>query len=509
MSRQIPSAAQPTPAIPTLWLALHLPLLPLEAIYPNWLTDLGTVVLEQNRVLAISRLAQRAGVRIGMRRSSVQMLLPEAQFWQREVEREKTSLHSASMTLLQFSPQVAAAEQASILLNVGASLNLFGGVRRLRRLVLQSMATLGISATIGVATTARGAWLLAHAAAAEQRRGRYCLSLPKLARQLNALPVALLPAARPWLEWLQGIGCNSLGDLRRLPRAGLQRRCGKALLPNLDCAYGEAAELYPWITLAPQFKARIELPDRIAHAEAIFNFARSLLLQLCGWLCAKQLAVSAIELQLEHERGRLAIAPSTLVIALAQASWQETHLSRLLKERLAQLKLTAPVIAIRLHATQVAMMQAPSACLFPEPGGTSEDAQRLLELLVARLGAENVLQAAPQADHRPEMANHWIPVLQVRPPLPALPMLARPTWLLQQALALAVHQHRPCYGTHLKLMSPPERIEAGWWNGQLVTRDYFVAENAEHQRCWIYRERISPSQQNHSEAAWYLHGVFG
>lgn len=460
-------------------------------------------------MLAMSSCAQRAGVRVGMRRGSVQMLLPDAQIRQRAAERESASLHSAAMALLQFSPQVAAAEQASILLNVGASLSLFGGVRRLRRLVLQSMTTLGLSAAIGVAPTARAAWLLAHAAAAATRSGRYCLSLPKLSRHLNTLPVALLPAARPWLEWLQGIGCVKLGGLRQLPRAGLQRRCGKALLPSLDCAYGEATELYPWITVAPQFKARIELPDRIEHAEAIFNFARSLLLQLCGWLCSQQLALSAFELQLEHERGRLAIAPTPLVVALAEASWQEAHLSRLLKERLAQLKLTAPVIALRLHATQVIAMQPPSACLFPEPGGSTEDAHRLLELLVARLGAENVLQAAPLADHRPEVANHWIPALQARPAPPAPPILQRPAWLLPQAIPLAVHQHRPCYGTRLKLMSPPERIEAGWWNGQLVTRDYFVAENAEHQRCWIYRERISPSQQDHGEAAWYLHGVFG
>ena len=77
-----------------------------------------------------------------------------------------------------------------------------------------------------------------------------------------------------------------------------------------------------------------------------------------------------------------------------------------------------------------------------------------------------------------------------------------------------MHNHRPCYGTPLKLLSPAERIEAGWWNGELVTRDYFVAENAAHVRCWIYRERISQSGQTHQnnnddDAIWYLHGLFG
>ncbi len=413
-------------------------------------------------------------------------------------------------------------EQASILINVGASLRLFGGVRRLCRHVMKTMATLGMHATLGCATTARGACLFAHAVAmnatvrSATRSGKYCLSLHKLPRHLDRLAVSLLPAAKPWLEWLQGIGCHQLGALRQLPRAGLQRRCGKALLHSMDCAYGVATELYQWLEAPPEFNGRAELPDRIEHADAILGFARILLLQLCGWLNSKQLAITKFQLQLEHERGRQAIAPTLLEIKLAESTWREEHLSRLLKERLAQLKLDAPVIVIRLHAMQVEAMQAPSASLFPEPGGSKEEQHRLLEILVARLGAENVLQAAPQMDHRPEVANTWVSVMsdvahkRKLSPGSNLPQaMDRPAWLLAQALPLKVHQHRPCYGGALKLMSPAERIEAGWWNGQLVTRDYFVAENAEHVRCWIYRERIHPLNQNESDAAWYLHGLFG
>jgi protein ImuB len=468
----------------------------------------------------MSQCAQQAGIQAGMRRSSVQMLMPEAVCKQREIDRENASAETVAIALLQYSPQVSRAEQASILINIGASLSLFGGIRKLCRLVMKTMAALGISATLGCAATARGAWLLAHAAASQAhtgRTGRYCLSLKNLPHQLDALQISLLPAARPWLEWLHGIGIGNLGALRQLPRAGVQRRCGKAILHSLDCAYAEATELHQWIQVAPEFKAHMELPDRIEHAEAILNFARSLLLQLCGWLTHQQLAVSAIELHLEHERGRMAIAPTRLKIALAEATWKEEHLSRLLKERLAQLTFDAPVIAIRLHASQVVPMQVPSASLFPEPGGSTEDGHRLLELLVARLGAENVLQAASLEDHRPEVANQWVSVQVAGAPagksrqtaVPTHPTLNRPAWLLPQAIALEMRQHSPCYGTRLTLMSPAERIEAGWWNGQLVTRDYFVAENAEHQRYWIYRERVSPSQARQSDAVWYLHGVFG
>lgn len=509
-----------------------MPQLSIDAFRPNWLADIGTVVLDKNRVIAVSAFAQAAGVQLGMRGSSVQMLLPDAEIKQRDSERENTALHSAALALLQYSPQVVVAEQASILINIGASLRLFGGVRLLCRLVMKTMVALGMRATMGCASTAHGAWLFAHAVArnaaarpvsalhshshSHSRSAKFCLSQKKLPRHLDRLAVSLLPAAEPWLDWLKGIGCQQLGALRQLPRAGLQRRCGKALLHSMDCAYGEATELYQWLEAPPEFNARAELPDRIEHADAILGFARILLLQLCGWLSNRQLAITKFQLQLEHERGRQAIAPTLLEINLAEATWREEHLSRLLKERLAQLKLDAPVIVIRLHAMQVEAMQAPSASLFPEPGGSKEERHRLLELLVVRLGPENVLQAAPQMDHRPEVANAWVSVMsdvaQKRKLLAGSnlpPSMDRPAWLLAQALPLKVHQHRPCYGTALKLMSPAERIEAGWWNGQLVTRDYFVAENAEHVRCWIYRERINPLNQNDADAAWFLHGLFG
>ena len=53
----------------------------------------------------------------------------------------------------------------------------------------------------------------------------------------------------------------------------------------------------------------------------------------------------------------------------------------------------------------------------------------------------------------------------------------------------------------LDLATGPERIEAGWWDGEEVRRDYYVATNARGESYWIYREHRDLS-------AWYLHGVF-
>lgn len=333
---------------------------------------------------------------------------------------------------------------------------------------------------------------------------RRVVRLDKLAKWLDALSCRLLPEAMPCQDWLDGIGCSVLRDLRKLPRAGLQRRCGKEVLDALDRAYGQAPELFEWIQPPPNFSAKLELPDRVEHAEAVLFSAKRLILQLTGWLVALQLAVSRMVLLLEHERGKSAIPPTPVEIALAEPAWRDDHLVRILKERLGQLQLIAPVIALRLEACQVGPMAPVTETLFPEPGGTAADFHRLLELLVARLGRDRVLVPAPRADHRPEAGNRWVPAINAKKanfsPAPRLP---RPFWLLNQPLALILRDHRPFYGSPLKLISGPERVECGWWDGAVVMRDYFVAQGADMACYWVYRERAE------LEAKWFLHGLFG
>jgi len=465
-------------------------------------------VLEQDRVLAASPRAQAAGIAPGMRRGGVTMLMPEAVLLERDPAREAEAMHAVAMAMLQYTPQVAEAEEACLLLDVGASLRLFGGASALCRRLRASLRTLGFTARLSCAPTARGAWLLAR-----HGRGRV-LRTPSLVRRLDRLAVGLLPPARAYADWFDGIGCQSLGELRRLPRPGLQRRCGKPLLDLLDAAYGQAPELFEWIEAPVTFRARLELFDRIEQAELLLAGAQRLLQQMTGWLCARQLAVERVTLTLEHERGRVARPPTMLDIALSEATWRDEHLVRLLKERLARQTLDAPVIGLVLEAPQVQPMEPPSECLFPEPGGSAEDQQRLFELLAARLGPENVLQAVPQADYRPELANVWVPVqMKVRPAAARAQLpseagsLPRPAWLLAKPIALLMREHRPFYGSPLKMVSTPERIEAGWWS-QSQTRDYFIAQGQDHAYYWVYRERIVGDAQQ-AEPRWFLHGLFG
>lgn len=481
---------------------MHLPLLALECIRPRWSEPGLFAVVERERVVAVSPQAHAAGVALGMRAGGVAAVAPSTTLLPRAPERELAARQAAALALLQYTPEVALAGSEGLLLDVSASLTLFRGRLALARAMRASLAALGLSATLGMAPTSQGAWLLAR-----QRREhgvplrRRAVRMALLERLLDQLPATDLPAALPFAEWLSGIGAERIGALRRLPRQGIQRRMGRATLAQLDQAYGLAPELHEWLQVPEQFAARLETMERVEHAEALLDGATSLLAQLTGWLVSTHQAVAAFALLLEHERGRAAVPPSVIEVQLGQPAWRSEHLVRLLKERLGRTELVAPVIALQLEARQLRALAPPNGGLFPEPGGTAEDFQRLVELLSARLGSENVLAPAVVHDHRPEVRNAWLPLAMLGRRGERGPAQEQPFWLLPKPIPLLVRGDRPFYQSPLKMVSGPERVEAGWWNDQLAARDYYVAQADDATCYWIYLERVVNGH-------WHLHGIF-
>lgn len=450
-----------------------------------------------------SREAKLTGIRAGMRMGGVAAMAPDTVMLERDIEKERLALDAITMAMLQYTPEVAHAEDFSVLLDVTSSLRLFGGPLAICRHVRTSIATLGFTASLGAAPTALAAWLLARCAPTRgQPVRRRVLKIHTLTRRLDRLPCHLLPAAQLHDEWLTGIGAENLGALRKLPRAGLLRRTSKQILEGLDRAYGQAPELFDWIKVPATFSARMETFDRIEHADALLFGAKRLIVQLVGWLVSTQQAVSMFVLSLEHERGRAAIPPTEIEILLGEPAWHEEHLIRLLKERLGRVELVAPVIALRVEAKGLVPMLPPTQSLFPEPGGTPADFHRLLELLTARLGKENILAPAAVHDYRPEVCNAWAPAADKQMKAEdECEVFERPFWIISTPIALLVRNDRPFYGSPLKLIKGPERVEAGWWDDQLAARDYYIAQAADASCYWIYLERTN-------DARWFLHGLY-
>jgi protein ImuB len=204
--------------------------------------------------------------------------------------------------------------------------------------------------------------------------------------------------------------------------------------------------------------------------------------------------------RLRFELGHESAGATRFELDLVSATRDLEHLVAVLRERLERLALPAPATAIALESALLLPLAARSRTLLPDAREQAETVARLIERLRARLGKDAVQGLAAVADYRPEYAwraaepgagaeGAWLP-------------LSRPLWILNVPRPLGEVADVPQYEGPLALLAGPERIEAGWWDGGDVERDYFIARNPALSLLWVYRER-------RIGGAWYLHGFFG
>ena len=508
-----------------LWIALHLPLLSLESFAATLPPEAGNAplaLMDAQAILHVNAAARALGVRPGFKRATALALAPQLTFGQADPARDAQALAAVAHVALAFTPSVSIQPPSdaipddsphTVLLEVQASLRYFGGLTTLLQRLQDALAPLGHCVHIVSARTALGAALLARVHARLD-----CADLAATRAALDRAPVWLLGPGRAHWEALQGMGLRTIADLRAVPRDGLARRFGELVLGELDCASGTRPDPREPLVLPPAFDSRLELFARADTSAQLMHGATVLLARLVAWLSAQHAFVRRFTLLMEHEqRSRhdpSGTAVTSLEVALAEPSRDCAHLLVLLRERLAPLQLPAPTLELRLRAADIARRAPPNAELFPTPASEHEGLTRLIERLQARLGREQVLRLVPRQDHRPERATFSRSADAALRPVrarstgggaPAAWHAMRPVWLLRHPEPLHERDSEPLVdGQALQLLSGPERIESGWWDAELVARDYFIAQLPGGALVWIYRARVPAAGP-----CWFLQGRFG
>jgi protein ImuB len=498
-------------------------------------------------VLAGNAAAYAAGVRPGQSLNAAIAFASQLEARPRNAAQEQERLARLAAWCQQFTPLVSLEPGNELLLEVKGSLALFEGARSLLQRLATGLREQGITAQLALAPTPRAALWLARALPSPQPspaggrgsealapsplrgegwgEGRIVEKPEALGRHLAPVPLRLLGWPEELFAQLTSLGLRTIGDLMRLPRSGMARRLGQARLDELDRALGRRADVRRGFRRPQRFDARRAPDHEIESAPGLAAACEPLLDELQAYLRERQAAIAVLALEIRHRS-----QPRTrLRIGLAAPSGDITHLRALLEERLASLSLPAPAIALRLHSGAL-LEQVPVAgnLKIEERAGARAPADalpRLLERLRARLGPEAVFGVSTVEDHRPECAWRTNDVPSPHPssasgrgsgapydsadfrPLPpgerdGVRGAGRPLWLCAEPQWLSDKNPITRGRAPLELLSGPERIETGWWDGREVLRDYFVARDARGVRLWIYRDRCAPH-------GWYLHGLFG
>lgn len=473
------------------WLALHCHGLPLT-VFAEAPSPAVVVERAQGReqVIAADARAREAGIRPPMALAAARIRCPGLAALARDRTAEIAVLEQLAERALCVTDHVAVEPPLDLLLEIGRSRDYFGGHAAVLGAVDRLLTRAGYVAWQGVAPTPAAARVLAHAGGGEAE------DREALERALADVPVALAAPDAATARRLQGWGVHSLGACLALPRAGLARRLGPAMLTALERITGQRRETVARFTPAQVFRARLALAGETASLECVLAAVEALCRRLAQWLRERDAAIQGFTLWLHALRGEA----TAVTVGLAVPGRDAAHLRALAGERLERTGLAAPVVAVTLVSERPAEHR-------PRPGDLWADADRepgeyLLERLRARLGRDAVAGLTLRADHRPERAWDWhepgqIPVHEP----PAMP--ARPLWLLTRPAELATGAgERPLLAGPVELLGGPERIETGWWDGDRVERDYFVARSRLGLVLWLYRERRPPRR-------WFVHGLFG
>lgn len=415
----------------------------------------------------------------------------------RDDERTAWAWHA-----LAFTPRVAWLDEA-LVLEVSATQRLWGGRRKLLGKLQDTGDALAPALWAGGATAQIALALLRLKARGEKKPA-----------SIDGLPIDTLTDAKPHVAILERMGCRTWGQLRALPRAGVARRFGAALVDALDRAWGEAPESHAWIALPESFDVKHELMALATTAPELMWTAQRLLSQMQLWLKARNRGVLAIELEWTLDLRRLNGKPlpptEALQVRTARPTQDMAHVRKLVNEHLSRTSIAAPANHLRIRTIETVPWGGIPASLLPEDNKPGEKLHEFVERLSVRLGENNVLVCVEHQDHRPEQMEEWKPARShaADDTACAAPEALYPTWLLPRPIELDTKSDVPHYGGPLRRLTRLYRVETAWWEeGGPACRDYFIARSSEAGLVWIYRER--PSGEGLAQGArWYLQGLY-
>ncbi|MDE0005312.1 MAG: DNA polymerase Y family protein [Rhodospirillaceae bacterium] len=416
--------------------------------------------------------------------------------------------------MLKITPLVSLEPPGGLVLEVGGSLKLWGGLGSIKQALNRELDRCRLTAHLCAAPTALAALWLA-------RDGREdVLSAKRLSGWLGTLPLRVTGWPQATRRLLQKMGLDTVGDCLRLPRDGLVRRVGQRCLDDLDRSLGRQPDLRTAFRPDRRFSSVVEFQEEVAEPQVIADAGKRLILRLAEALHGHQAQIASCRYGFRHSR-----QPATMVrIGQVVPTHESRKIIDLFLTRLETLSLPAPVTALSLTTGKITPMTGLNAGLFPAcPEMTPQTALgELIARLRTRFSAEDIHGLGLAENHRPEAA--WS---RVRDPWagsaaagggtpghrgglpagrhPARQVTAsgcpkRPLWLLPMPVSVTAADRK--WG-RLRMESGPERIEAGWWEGLDTSRDYYVARGSRGRRLWVFRDRRS------NRGDWYLHGIFG
>ncbi|MEI6495684.1 MAG: DNA polymerase Y family protein [Actinomycetota bacterium] len=382
--------------------------------------DEPLAIVHANRVVARSRAAAAAGVRIGQRRRDAQARCPQLRVVPHDPAGEARAFHRVVDAVADVVPRLELGVPGSLSFMARGPSRYFGGDEAMAAMVAERVeAVLGSAVQaagrpgVGVADGRFAAGVAARLAA---RAGRpEVVERGGSPRLLADLPVALLADVggieRDRVELFVRLGLHRLGDIAALPEPDLLARFGPAGVVARQMAAGVDdrpldAQAPPEGLVAAQ---RFEPP--LAHLDAVVFVGRSLADQLVVALAATGRVCTQFVVVVDTDRGhrseRVWSLPTGFGVAamVERIRWQLDGWAA----RAETSEGAVGVVELRLEPTEVRADDGVQAGLWGGRTHADEWAQRAATRLAGLVGDEQVVVAEWRGGRQPVDQYRWVP----------------------------------------------------------------------------------------------------
>lgn len=415
---------------PPLWASLYWPMLPFvafdtecaEKVSPK--QPVARVICEQihqkRRIAYANRPAQKIGISAGMSLGSANSLCPTLQSRLRSTELEKAQLEKIAKTLESTAPYIEIdTENFCTHLEISTCLKLHNGITGFQQHLKECLGTQLETAQLALGPTIECATIFAQRHPGDTS---FWTRPAQFWRKWHALPIDSLRIDLPIQHALSDCGFTQLADILQLghpknPKqtcnypsdpdqppsltsqqlAALKRRFGPNFINYWHKLCGQQLSLRHMHLPPKQFEQILSLPYEAKQLQALLPAIQSLLNRLEHFLIQHCASILCFNIALKNTQNKSTV----ITIQLTQPHHRAAFFYELAQLQLQQQTLSAPVIEIRVSATQCITQQNTPLDLF-DAKHSDTAMNTLLCRLQARLGVKHISHMSTQEDYRPE-----------------------------------------------------------------------------------------------------------
>jgi protein ImuB len=458
-------------------------------------------------VMASSSIAEKAGVVTGMVVADARAVLPKLIVIDYDPSIEQSLLTTIAEWAIRYTPLVALDLPDGLILDATGCAHLWGGETPYLKDIMGRLKTSGYDVRAAMADTIGAAWAMS----------RFSRAFPIIAPggQMEAimpLPPNALRLPGDVVEKLHKLGLYQIKSFISMPRPVLRRRFGQIMLDQLGKALGYVHEGFMPVQRLEPFQERLPSMEPIRTATGIEIALQKLLEKLCTRLAAEDKGLRQAILKCYRIDGEL----RQVEIGTSGPSCSIAHLYKLFELKIPTIEPALGIELFVLDAPVVEPMPAAQEALWNLSSGNKKVAiAELLDRLAARAGSEVIHRYLPAEHHWPERSIVEASSLEDQPQTYWRTDQPRPVELLASPERIEVSAPVPDYppmvfrykGTvhKVKRADGPDRIEQEWWLSDGLHRDYYLVEDENGNRYWIFR--LGHYGDDHNPD-WFLHGFF-